>query len=221
MKIAICTPVYRTTEVEFTISLSRMLLATNRVPVSVSGRPDSLDLDLFVVSGSLITFNRALLVRQALEWGASYILWADADHEFPPDALLRLLGHDLPVVGVNYPRRVWPHRPTARDLDGNLVRTTEALARERVVQEVESMGFGLCLMKTETLHMLAEPLFEASHDVGEDVPFFHKLRENGARLYIDHALSWDVGHVASRILRNADAGEEQDGRADFPAAGPR
>jgi hypothetical protein len=221
MRIAICTPVYRTTEIDFTVSLARMLLAANKLPISLNGQPDSLELDLFVISGSLITYNRTLLVREALAWGAGYILWADADHVFPPDSLLRLLAHDRPVVGVNYPRRGEPHLPTARDLDGKLVRTTEDLAGQRVLQEVESMGFGLCLMKMETLHGLAEPLFETSQDVGEDVSFFRKLRENGARLFIDHALSWEVGHIGSRTIMNAEAGEAPDAQPAFPAAGPR
>ena len=41
--------------------------------------------------------------------------------------------------------------------------------------------------------------------MGEDVSFFRELTEAGVKVYVDHALSWEVGHIPERVLTNADA----------------
>ena len=41
--------------------------------------------------------------------------------------------------------------------------------------------------------------------MGEDVSFFRELTEAGVKVYVDHALSWEVGHIAERVITNADA----------------
>jgi hypothetical protein len=154
------------------------------------------------------------LVQEALGWGANFMLWADADHKFPEAALLRLLSLNLPVVGVNYPRRVHPHRPTASGDGNELVWTTEELARDGAVARVHSLGFGFCLIDMtifETLQRHADeagrgsiwPLFavemigDGTQIIGEDIFFFRRLAEAGVPVYLDHALSWSVGHVVS------------------------
>ncbi len=39
---------------------------------------------------SMLPTLRNVLVEDALDWGANYLLWVDADHVFPPECLLRL-----------------------------------------------------------------------------------------------------------------------------------
>lgn len=214
MKIAVCIPVHEDTKAEFTVSLSRMLIFTAKTTVRHNETVATPDLEVMAHTGSLITLNRTYLVRRAIEWGAHFLLWADADHVFPTNSLVRLLGHNLPVVGVNYPRRGGQNFPTAVDLGGELIWTTSGLGG---IQEVSHLGFGLCLMNMAVLNGLSEPLFETSHDTGEDAFFFRKLRQNGTRLYVDHALSWEVGHIGSRIITNADAGR-YDARSSLPSA---
>jgi hypothetical protein len=84
------------------------------------------------------------------------------------------------------------------------------------------MGFGVCLMNMQIFGQLqahAEeagdgnmlPLFkfEPTADkvgmIGEDVFFFRKLKDAGIPVFIDHGLSWDVGHIFEVILTNAHA----------------
>jgi hypothetical protein len=164
-----------------------------------------------------------MLVEEALLWGANFLLWIDADQSFPDSALLRLLTLNLPVVGVNYPRRVEPHFPTATGLDGKLIYTTEEMARSGAVDQVHSLGFGFCLISRTVFGDLDQharstgqesmwPLFaiemlgNGTRIVGEDVYFFRKLQAANVPVYLDHALSWEVGHVHQRVLTNADAG---------------
>jgi hypothetical protein len=183
-------------------------------------------IEIFMRSSSVLPQLRNILVQAAMEWDANYLLWLDSDQKFPDEALLRLLSLGLPVVGVNYPRRVPPHIPTASSLDGGLVTTTEEAARANEIVRVFSMGFGCCLIDMtifDTLHQHAlasdssgiwplfavEMLGDGREIVGEDVFFFRRLREAGVPVYVDHALSWSIGHVHQRVLTNADAAHAQ------------
>lgn len=223
MKIAICTPYHGDVAADFAYSLGRMLLATVQTQIEFNGQIVHPQIELFFRTSSILPQLRNMLVQEALSWGANYLLFADSDHSFPEDALMRLLAPNLPVVGVNYPRRVAPHRPTATGLDGELVWTTEDDARSGLIVQVRSLGFGLCLIDRtvfETLyqHALATgadsiwPLFamemkgDGTGAVGEDVYFFRKLHAAGVPVYLDHSLSWAVGHVHQRVLTNAEAG---------------
>ena len=99
MKIAICIPRYGDTKGEFTISLARMLVHT--LSAAGAARPE---IEIFSVSSSDLPGSRDLLLQRAIEWQARYLLWLDADHVFPAQALVRLLAHRLPVVGCRCPR---------------------------------------------------------------------------------------------------------------------
>jgi hypothetical protein len=217
MKIAVCTPHYGDVTAGYAFSLATMLVRMAKTPVEYNGTVTAPETNLFLATSSVLPQLRNVLYAQAVEWGANYLLWVDADQTFPEDALLRLLSLNLPVVGANYPRRVAPHQPTAVGLDGQLVWTTEELADERKVEQVQSLGFGFCLMDMHVIEgMRAEqreqgeekPLFavemvgDGTRIIGEDVYFFRQLREAGIPVHVDHALSWTVGHVHSRVLTN-------------------
>lgn len=228
MKIAICTPHYGDVTAEFAFSLAKMMTRTAQTQINFNGQVLFPEMELFMRSSSVLPQLRNILIRDAIAWGANYLLWLDADQKFPDDSLLRLLWHNLPVVGANYPRRVHPHLPTAAGLDGRLVATTEALARQGAVSEVLSLGFGCCLIDMTVFGTLEQqaraegeasmwPLFlvemldDGTQIVGEDVFFFRRLRRAGIPVHVDHSLSWSIGHVHQRVLTNADAGAVSEG----------
>jgi hypothetical protein len=222
MKVAICIPRYGDTKGEFTISLARMI--AHSLSVRVEGGP--LQIEILSASSSDLPANRTELLKQAIAWQARYLLWLDSDHVFPPDTLLRLLEHKLPVVGCNQPRRSLPTGPVAVRVDdkGEMehVWTTEALARAGTVEEVHHVGLALCLMDLNVLHQVKahvekgvgwahwEPfdrklLPGTNARMGEDVSFFRELTDAGVKVHVDHGLSWEVGHIAERVITNADA----------------
>jgi hypothetical protein len=172
----------------------------------------SLDIEPFFTSGSVLPKARTILVETARDWGADYILWMDADHIFPAETLLKLLSHDLDVVGCNYARRPAPNEPilpTAARTNGDdlqWVRTTPEKAKQGDVEEVEQMGLGVCLMRASVFDRLQAPLFINDWDgeqiIGEDTYLCRKLRAAGIRLFVDHALSWSVGHLAEQSVEN-------------------
>ncbi len=222
MKIAICTPHYADVHPHFAYSLARMMVHTVQAPIMFNEKETVPELEIFMLSSSTLPTLRNLLVKRAADWGANYLLWADADHSFPPGALLRLLSLNLPVVGVNYPRRTFPTSPTAGTLDGEILWTTEEMARNGEVTQVGSIGLGFCLMDMtifNSLHARALaagkenfwPLFAYEilpgqiEGVGDDIYFFNRLQEAGIGIYVDHALSWSIAHAHQKMLTNSDA----------------
>jgi hypothetical protein len=235
IRLAICIPVYGDTKAKFTLSLAKAIDHFNRSKiVDHEGNDIVREIDIQMVSCSMLTESRHRLVGEALAWKATHLLWLDADHVFPADTIVRLLSHNVDVVGANYPRRVTPTAPTAcklvadaKDNDTkNLIYTTREKAEAGELEEAAHLGFGVCLLNMHVLDLLQVeadktdgnfmPLFEmkataGKHGmIGEDVFFFKKVREAGGRIYVDHALSWEVGHITEQILTNAHANAQQE-----------
>ena len=219
LKIALCVPCHGDTKGKFTQSLANMLIHFYSANFTTpDGTPIERELEVFMVSCSMLTEGRHKLVAEALSWGADWMLWLDADHTFPSDTLARLWSHNLPVVGCNYARRCFPTAPTAarQGCEGggkkSLVYTTQEKAEAREVEEVDHLGFGVCLIDMRVFDVLQNqaeaegngnflPLFKFETApngigvIGEDVYFFKKLRAAGIPVHVDHALSWEVGHL--------------------------
>ena len=232
MKLAICIPCYGDTKSKFTQSLASLLVHTAQAELlDADGEPITLQIETFIVSSSMLTEGRHRLVAEALAWGADYMLWMDADHTFPHDAFCRLWAHGLPVIGANYARRIAPTAPTAAYIGKDGVNyqlyTTEEKAEAGEVEACAHLGFGLVLMDMRVFDRLQEkaeadgdgnflPLFQFTPTedkvgmIGEDVFFFRKLREAGVTPYVDHALSWEVGHITEAIYTNAHAVSHKD-----------
>lgn len=194
-KVAICIPVHGDTKALFTLSLAGMV---QRSVAELTG-----ELKTFMAQGHLLD-NRNGLAKAARDWGADWILWLDADHTFPDDTLIRLLAHDLDVVGCNYVRRR-PAGPVA-------VKGGHPLYSDKggPVEEVDTLGLGVCLMRASVFDSLDWPWFTVERStngtghVSEDVCFFRALKRAGIVAHVDHALSWQVGHAHEHFLMNSD-----------------
>lgn len=222
LKIALAIPVYGMTHAKFTQSLANLIAHTLGADFrDAEDNALEVEMETFMVSCSMLTESRHRLVAEALAWDADYMLYLDADHTFPADSLVRLLSHGLPVVGCNYARRFTPTAPTAANDDG-LLYTTQEKADAEEVEACAHLGFGVLLIDMrifDALQAHAEQegdgnflplfMFEPTEDkigmVGEDVYFFRKLAKAGVKPFVDHGLSWQVGHCFETILTNQTA----------------
>jgi hypothetical protein len=244
VKVAICIPVYGMTHAKFTQSLANMLVHSLEAVIVRDGSNVKLELETFMVSCSMLTESRHRLVAEALAWEADYMLCLDADHVFPADTLVRLLAHGLPAVGANYPRRFAPTAPTAAvssegGESAGLLYSTREKAEAGLVEPVAHLGFGVLLLDMrlfDALQAQAEsegdgsasgssdanflPLFKFEPTankvgmIGEDVFFFRKLAECGIRPFVDHRLSWEVGHLFEVVLTNGHAVAQKEAWAE-------
>jgi hypothetical protein len=203
-------------EADFGVCLALLGMYTTRAAPHI-------DLAVRTASSSILAKSRTALWRWGEDNRADYILFLDADHTFPPDALLSLLKRKLPVVGAHYrSRRPGISTSIGRGLDGELLKDPKP---GDGIEEVSYLGLGLCLIDMRAAKTaLAEqarkegrsthyPLFAALPDpdgarhpngedkfIGEDVYFFDKLRAAGLKIHADHDLSVNVGHIGEQTF---------------------
>jgi hypothetical protein len=232
LKLAICIPCYGNPEFLFMQALANAVEHWHQAKLTnEAGEEFDKEVEYFMVQSSMLTESRHRLVGDALASGADYMLWCDADHIFEADAICRLWARNVDVVGCNYARRGKPTAPVAarvvaeQDAENdhkNLVYTDVGKASDNLLEEIDHTGFGLCLIRMsvfERLQLHAEekgeknflPLFvfqpkeDGSGIIGEDVYFFNKLRDAGIKVWCDHGVSWNVGHITQIVLTNAHA----------------
>lgn len=231
--ILVCVPTHEQVHALFAYDLAQMMNLTLAVMPAEMGH----DVGLAMNIGTYIHKSRTELLEMALQAGATHVLWLDSDMRFPADALLRLLQHQQPVVGINYSKRRMPpefvaiKRVPEVDGDGDLGEICVTDERSTGLEEVEALGFGCVLMETEALMGLPDPrqepwfFYQLTNDgrtIGEDVYFCKfMLRDKlGLRIFVDHDLSWQCSHIGSFEYRTSHAAAAMhDGYVNYdPAA---
>ena len=213
-KIAIVIPSRGVNPAMFTYDLAALVAYSTACLV----HNDIADITLTIQEGTYIHVNRNDLMGTALKSEADYTLWLDDDMRFPRDALLRLLQHNVPLVGVNYPTRMFPVRPTAIESieEGKFLQTREG---DTGLARVDSIGFGCALVMSKVAWEIGYPWFESKDGqdegkrVGEDVDFCIKAKAAGFDVFVDHGLSQEVRHIGQfeYSVAHAVAYEEEHG----------
>ena len=203
MKIAIVIPSHDQSPHRFAVSLANLCLYTGARLLD-----EGVYCGVLSVSGTYVHQARQELANAALEAGVDYLLWLDADMSFPQDALERLLKHRVDVVGINYAARGVPSHFVAikkAGLASEGGRRLQTLPESTGLEEVDGLGFGCVLMKASALQKLPDPtetpwfqhVRRDGHWMGEDIFFCELLRQAGVRIFVDHDLSKECGHVGS------------------------
>ena len=201
-RIAICIPSGDMVHTDFAISLGVMLarLGVQRIPCA-----------LYNMKTTILSKGRQSLVNQALASGHSHVLFLDSDMTFPADTAVRLLAHDLDIVGV----------AAATRRDGALMSSAQKRWGERLdiaandgLVEVDYLGFGGVLIRTDVFRKIAKPWFPIEFRgpdsegrdtwTGEDYGFCGKARAAGFRVHVDTALSFEFGHLGQKAFRLQD-----------------
>ena len=151
------------------------------------------------VAGTLIADQRQKLVMMAIKQGADYILFLDSDMRFPSYLLERMLAHDKDIVACNYATRRLPVKTVAFS-DFAELKCIYSLGKTGL-EEIDAVGMGAMLIKTEIFKKLPLPWFSISYlpsgnmYIGEDIYFCKLAQANGMKVYVDHDLSKDVRHI--------------------------
>lgn len=194
--IAVCTPARDMVHTMFTYDL------VNMVCFHTLNTNDAVALK--ISEGTLIANQRAELSLDAMREGCSHILFIDSDMRFPQDMISRLLAHDVDIVAANCARRRMPTGPTAQIYKENGERELVwTMPDSTGLQEVGSVGMGVMLIKAGVFKALSEPWYETPWRtdkrgyIGEDVFFCNKARDAGFKIWIDHDVSKEIGHVGT------------------------
>lgn len=162
------------------------------------------------VKGSLISANRDVIVNEALKRKATHILWIDDDTTFPPDALVKLLQHDVDICsGVVYSKSYDECTPCAwtnlQFNDLGELSSAETIKQIPKFGEVGLVGLGFCLVKTQVYEDVRAK-FGKYHahafNVGEDFAFMLRAKECGYSIYIDGTIP--LGHVGQYVFDHRD-----------------
>lgn len=197
IRLAICIPCTDSVNAGFSVDLARLTYYLGQAGIETT---------LIQNRGTIIPQQRAVLVRAAMSWTATHILWLDSDMRFPPNVFHRLLQHKEPIVAVNYARRREPYFPTAEHRELGLLFTTED--SEGLV-EVTQCGMGIMLVDMRVYHAIAQPWFAIGFNksdgeyTGEDFFFCKKAREAGFVTLIDQDLSKEITHVGEMAFTAA------------------
>jgi len=204
IRVAVCVPCASQVATQFMYDLTRMMTAT-------AAQRQDIELRLIVHQGSILLNQRNDLVKRALEFEATHILWLDSDMRFPKDLLVRLLERNEPVVAANYVTRQHPLRPIAVALEAGQRQPLYTTPADTGLVEVEHTGLGVMLVDADVFRQLAQPWFnfwyneKAEGFVGEDAYFCFCAREAGLKVYVDQDVSQHVKHVGEIEYDHSDA----------------
>ncbi len=177
---AICTPTRDQLYAGFTYDL------VNLIKVS----PETI---FTITQGTLLANLRELLAKTCVENNITHLLFIDSDMRFPPDTMERLVKRDCDIIGANCKQRTqdeWTARKDGKFIDS---------FGKKGIEEVDTLGFGVTLIKTSVFKKMAEPWFSTPWDgtkhVGEDVYFCTMARIAGFKIMVDHDLSKEIKHA--------------------------
>lgn len=161
----------------------------------------------WAVTGDRIV-GRNKCVEQTLDAGADWLMFVDDDHVFGNNILLRLLGHDVPVVGALYLQRHMPFMPVAyehKDESGVYHNVNLHNHGDNDLIQVAAVGTGGMLIRSEVLKAMDKPIFEHGR-ASEDLIFCDKVYELGlGPVYCD--LGARMGHIQPSALWPVHDGE--------------
>lgn len=151
---------------------------------------------------------RNQLVRDCLTHNPTHIFWVDHDVTCPPDAVTKLLAHNLPVVGGMYHSKDEPYGPVAFGLDP--FEMMQTVPPSENLHLVGGLGLGATLVKAD-VYRLMKAHFEDERwhevhtgqpDIGEDVHFAMRLQEMGYPVFLDPTVQ--CGHIRDQIVTAQD-----------------
>lgn len=199
-KVVVVVPSLDFVAANFAMSLAAMLYMSRNIPMA-----------LINTKGSLITDNRNNGVDQAINMGATHIMFLDSDMSFPADTVGRLLNHDVDIVGGTYVKRIPPHPLLGEPLD-------EAPEQQKAIEEVKRMPTGCLMVKASVFKRMSHPYFRFGYvdgeegkpgrTLGEDYYFCDKARQLGIKIHCDMALSMELVHWGEMGFRVGPNGDE-------------
>lgn len=188
-KLAILVPCRESVYSLFTSALVELVKTTTMAGI---------DVHVVYDQSTILLSQREKLAKEAIRMNADYALWLDSDMLFPSTTAMRLMGHNKDIVCGNYMKRSYPLKTVAYEERGDW-ESWVPLEPQEELQEVDGIGMGCMMMKTEILKKIEPPFFEFEYYDddwhGEDFYFQKKLKSAGYKLWVDMNLSRQIYHV--------------------------
>lgn len=192
-KLAVCIPCRDTLHSAHAMSLAELVKFNTM---------NDIDTHVFMDASTILLTQRERLATMALDLGSEYILWLDSDIVFPATTASRLMSHNEPIVAANYIRRQLPAKGVAYEKIGDWENPLPFDVYDDLV-EIEGIGMGCMLIKTEIFREIPKPWFEfgwspQSNDfLGEDMILCQKMASLGYKIKVDTLLSQELRHLGT------------------------
>jgi hypothetical protein len=179
MQLGICIPAHDTLHTTFAIALANLTSKLAR---------DNIDYQLHVVCGSVVAESRTRLANEALEHGATHLLWLDSDIHFPANVVNKFLQHNRDIIAANYSTRYHPYRSVAFVDPDN---TEQRLETRFGLHKIWAVGMGCMMVKRQVFEELPKPWFSHAYNKdldtfsGEDIYFCNQANEHGFDIWVD------------------------------------
>ncbi len=145
--------------------------------VSQSGK--LLNMEPILGEGCYPHMCRQIVVEGAFKKGCSHLLFIDGDMVFGPDSFVRILSHDLDIVGAKYNKRA-----TGEDT---------VPWCNKILAPVPFCPTGFLLIAMSVFEKIGPPAFSMQGAESEDVYFCDKAIANGYKVWCDPTIK--VGHL--------------------------
>lgn len=192
-KLAVCIPTRDTLHSAHALSLAELVKFNTM---------NDIDTHVFMDASTILLTQRERLATLAQELDAEYMLWLDSDIVFPSTTAVRLMAHNEPIVAANYVRRQFPCKGVAYETIGDWENPVPFEVHDELL-DIEGIGMGCVLMKTEIFSKIPKPWFEfgwspESNDfLGEDMILWQKVAAAGYSIKLDTVLSQELRHLGT------------------------
>ena len=154
-----------------------------------------------------VFFAREEMAKQAIAADCDYLYMIDDDMICPDNMFEKLYEADKPVVAPLAFTRNFPHKPVIY----SCIEGWDAIAQKDYftnyavmnypkdqLREVDAVGFGAVLIKTEVLRNVATPRFMSTCGTGEDILFCYKAKKAGYSTWVDTRVK--LGHISHPLI---------------------
>ena len=168
--------------------------------------PEYADVTFQYFYGYTIDQIRNLIADWATRY--DYLFSVDSDIVLPPDCLVKMLEHDVPVVSGVYMQRksnVEIIEIYRKNSTGGVSNIPFSEISRAGLYEIDGCGFGCVLVKSEVIREIGYPQFVYrsallhKDTVSEDIDFCRKAQAVGAKIYVDSSIV--CNHIGNTIFR--------------------
>jgi hypothetical protein len=160
-----------------------------------------------------IDANRNQLTKQALDWGADYLLFLDVDQTFPPDMIGRMLDRlaadqQIGAVSGMAFKKGPPYPPIFAKfndaLDPQIMASIDpVLHGDLILADVIGMGCVLvprCIFELTPYPWFLYTVYDKTGEIGvtEDVYFCNRVQQLGFKIVVDSQIN--SGHIITQVV---------------------
>ena len=159
-----------------------------------------ISLNFLFHGGCYVHKNRETLVKQAIEYDFTHLLFVDTDMYWQPGAVKQLLDAKKPIIGANYNERRLPLTPTVKLMDkkGNVI----AGNIPKKPFKAWAVATGFMLIDLSIMKDIPKPWFffdtkDGEFNMGEDIWFCEQVKKAGYDIWCEPTI--EVLHIGDYL----------------------